>query len=667
NETGVAIANVFPAPNLDAPTQIGRQNWGVASQNSAPAKQFSVRIDHAISSRQRFFGRFGIMRDSTDNTGLPPGADLTEEFWRHFYSVSLNDDYLFSPTFFATFRYGFSRYSSDTVASAQRQDPMALKMPEVILRNSLFSSWPRITMGEALYGIGGRVKYRANDTHSLAPTLSILAGSHGLRLGADVRLVNWNSVELGSDGAGSFGFNNVFTRSDPFLATSGNTTGTSMASLLLGVPASGNFGGPTPYSLRHYYFAGFLQDDWKVSSRLTLNVGLRYDLETPYWERYDRLTYGFDPAGRVPVQVPGMELRGGLLFVGVGERPRWQGRMDRNNLAPRFGLAYQLRSSTVIRAGYGLFYSSNTGNLDTTTGVPPTYSLAAPYVATTDGGATPYTTISNPYPQGLPPVLGNALGLASRLGSSVDFVNQYRVLPYAQQWQFSIQQSLPSRIRLEAAFVRMLSVKGLESFNLSEKPDRYLALGAEENRRVPNPFFGIFPADTSLGTSSTFVQRQFWLPYPQFTSVSMRAANTRTTNYHAVELSLEKRLSNGLTLLANYTASKMMENNLTSLVNTRHYRSISDLDVPYVANIAYVYDLPFGKGQPLLSGARGVFGKIVGGWVTSGRLYISGGPPLGISDTNGRPIRLRNASKSGPIGERLGDRVDPVTKQVLNP
>jgi hypothetical protein len=163
---------------------------------------------------------------------------------------------------------------------------------------------------------------------------------------------------------------------------------------------------------------------------------------------------------------------------------------------------------------------------------------------------------------------------------------------------------------------------------------------------VANPFWEIYPASTSIGSSNTVVQRQLWLAYPQFTGVTMNAANTHATSYNALELSMEKRLSAGLTVLANYTASKMIENNITSLVNTRHYRSISDLDVPYVANVAYVYELPFGKGRRLAGGAGTVLDKIIGGWFTSGRLLISGGQPVGISDTNGRPIRLRNASRS---------------------
>jgi hypothetical protein len=667
NETGSAIANAFPLPTLSGTPRVGLQNWALVTTDRTPGDQYTVRMDQMVSSRHRLFGRFGLIKYATYIDGIPPGLELAGEDFRNFYTASLNNDYTFGPTMFGTLRYSFGRYSSDTFYSAQRQDPKVLKLADVLLRNALFSSWPRIIMGENMVGTGGRVRYRANDTHSLVPTFTKLEGRHNIRFGADLRLINWNSREPGFDGAGSFTFNNTFTRSNPFTASTGNTSGSSMASLLLGVPASGNFGGPTPNSLRAYYFAGFIQDDWKVTPGLTVNFGLRYELETPYRERYDRLTYGFDYSSLSPVQAPGIQLRGGMLFAGAGGNPRWQGRIDGNSLGPRIGLAYQIRSTTVLRAGYGLFYSSNLGALDTDTGVPPTYSLAAPYVASTDNGATPYTSLSNPYPNGLPAIPGNSLGLASRLGSSVSFINQARVMPYAQQWQFSIQQTLPSRIQLEAAFVRMLSVKGLESLNLNEVPDRFRALGAEENVRVPNPFYGILPADTSLGSSTTTVQRQLWLAYPQFTSVNQIATNARTAVYHALQLSLEKRLSNGLSLLANYTGAKLIENNPASFVNTRHYRGISEFDQPHTANVAFVYDLPFGRSRAFVTNANRVLDRVVGGWTVSGRLFIASGRPLSITDTNGRPIRIRDPQITGRVRDRLGDRVDPVTRQVLNP
>jgi len=389
-------------------------------------------------------------------------------------------------------------------------------------------------------------------------------------------------------------------------------------------------------------------------------------LETPWTERYDHLFYGFDYTSPNPVKVPGMNLRGGPLFAGINGSSRRTGNVDTNSFGPRFGFAWQARPGTVLRGGYGLFYASAIGNLDTVNSVPSTFNTDITYIASQDRGFTPYTTLADPFPNGIPRPPGNSLGTASLLGQSFSFLAQDHVLPYAQQWQFSIQHSLPLQIRVEAAFVRELSVKGLQSFGLNEKPDAYLALGSQENLQVANPFYGTFPVETGMGSSKTIAQRQLWLAYPQYTGITQNATNSRTTVYHAVQLMLEKRLTHGLSVLANATVSKLMDNNLTSLVNTRHYRTISSHDTPRVYNVAFVYDLPFGPGRPFLT-RRGPLSKIIGGWSFSGSYHYESGNPLSISDSNGRPLRIRNAAKSGPIVDRIGDRIDPVTRKVLNP
>ncbi len=650
--TGLAIINQYPKANLSVPAQIGLYNWVAPGGSSVPSTQFSQRIDQAIG-RHKLFGRFGFMNYLTQFPELPKGlysapigGNPNGDF-RHYYTASLNDDYVFNPTLILSLRANFARYWSDTWYAGNYLDPHELKLADAIIANQMRPSWPNIDMGEGMIAFGHRFKTRANDSYALVPTFTKLAGAHSLRFGGEARKVHWNENSPDTHAGGFFSFNAGFTQSDPQLANASRSSGTSMASLLLGIPASGDISGPTPYALRSFFFAGFVQDDWKIARNLTLNFGMRYEGETPYSERYDHVFYGFDYQGASP--------RGGTLYAAADGNPRAEGNTDKNNFGPRAGFAWQVRPGTVLRGGYGLFYSSNIGNLDTTVNIPSTFSTNITYIGSQDRGFTPFTTLANPFPNGILPPPGNSLGKASLLGQSVSFLAQGRALPYTQQFQFGVQHMLPSQIRLEAAFVRQLSLKGLQGFSLNEKPDAYLALGAQENVQVNNPFFGTLPSQTSLGSSRTVAQRQLWLQYPQYSGVSQNASNTHTTVYHAVQVSLEKRLTHGLSLLANYTGSKMIENNMTSLVNVRHYRAISSLDTPHVVNLAWVYDLPFGKG------------KIAGGWSLSGRYGYQAGSPLSISDSNGRPIRLRNASKSGAVEQRLGDRVDPATRQVLNP
>lgn len=663
--TGAAVMSQYPKANLGVPAQVGLYNWVAPGGSKVPSTQISQRIDQSLGAKQKLFGRFGYMTYTTEFPELPKGlysapiGGNPNGDYRHYYTASLNDDYLFSPSLIVSVRYNFARYWSDTWFAGNSLDPKELKLADQILANQMRPAWPNIAMGEGMIAFGHRFKTRANDSHALVPTVTKLAGAHSLRFGGDARLVHWNENSPDTHAGGFFTFNTGFTQADPQQPNSAKTSGTSMASLLMGIPASGDISGPTPYALRSYYFAGFAQDDWKITRTLTINFGLRYELETPYAERYNHVFYGFDYTAANPVQVPGMDLRGGALYAGVNGNPRTEGSLDSKNFGPRFGLAWQVRPGTVVRAGYGVFFASVIGNLDTTINIPSTFSTNIQYLSSQDRGFTPYTTLAKPFPNGIPRPPGNSLGMASLLGQGVSFLAQGRSLPYTQQWQFGIQHSLPSQIRVEAAFVRQFSLKGLEGFNLNEKPDQYLALGTQENTLVTNPFFGILPPETNLGSARTIAQRQLWLRYPQYTSVNQNASNTHKALYHGVQLSLEKRLTHGLSLLWNYTGSKLIENNTTSLVNTRHYRTISSSDTPHVMNFAWVYDLPY-RG-------RGVPGRIFGGWSLSSRFHYEAGTPLSISDANGRPIRLRNSARSGPVRERLGDSVDPVTRQVLNP
>jgi hypothetical protein len=196
-------------------------------------------------------------------------------------------------------------------------------------------------------------------------------------------------------------------------------------------------------------------------------------------------------------------------------------------------------------------------------------------------------------------------------------------------------------------------------------PDQYLPLGAAQNSPVPNPFLKVFPANSSLGQGATIPQRQLWLAYPQYTSLNVRAKPTGNAIYHALQGKLEKRLTHGLTVLTHYTYSKLMVSNTTSIVNPRHYRSISAIDQTHVLRQAFTYELPLkfkgrGPGYWLLR-------QLVGGWEWAGWWEYVTGVPLSVTHANGRPLRIAPVALSGPVKNRLGDRRDPATGRVLNP
>jgi hypothetical protein len=545
-------------------------------------------------------------------------------------------------------------------------DPSALSLSDVILQNQATKSFPRFELGESFATLGAAQSEDNYYTHAVLATFNKVAGKHALKFGADYRLSRWNLLAPGAAQSGTFMFTPVFTQANPFVPTSADTSGSGLASLLLGVPATGSLGFNSPLSLQNHYLALFVQEDWKVRPNLTVNFGLRYDFETPYTERYDRAGYGFDSVTPSPVAVPGLDLRGGILFAGLGDNPRREGDLDLNNFAPRFGFALSLGSKTVLRGGYGLFYGSQAYNsgFDGSVG---TFSAVTSYVGTIDSGATPFTTLASPFPSGIRQPEGTVNGLVARYGDSLTFFDQHRVNPYNQQWQLGLQREFPGQILVEAAYMGMLSLKQLETFNLSEKPDSYNQFGTAENSRVPNPFLGVLDATSPLGQGATIVQRQLWLLYPQFTTLRVEGANTGRASYHALQLRVEKRFSQGFNFLWTYTNSKLIDNHTTSLVNTRPYRGISTLDRPQVMRLASMYELPFGPGKPIGGSTTGVWARLLEGWSLSGYLNLASGEPLGISHANGRPLRARNPAKSGSVSDRLGDQVDPATRRVLNP
>jgi hypothetical protein len=668
---GAAVLGKYPLPNQPARPLIAAYNWALSRTYAVDQHQYSGRVDHVLSDRQRLFVRLGVldriqMADElifgAISFPVSGGSDLERPLARRRFSLAVDDTIVVSPTLVGSIRLGVLSYTSRTESGAAGADPKELNVPDIIVRNQAIRGWPNFSLGENLPDLGSGKSFSRQLTNSLVSTWTKLAGEHSFKFGADYRMGRINSVSPGSNAVGSFTFNPVFTQANPFDARSADTSGSGMASLLLGLAASGNFGYNTATSTQNHYVAWFFQDDWKVTRRLTLNLGLRYELETPFTERYNRMGWRFDENARLPVQPPGMELRGGILFAGVDGNPRRQA-ADKNNFGPRFGLAWQVAPRTVIRGGYGIFYSIVSMNT-TFFGSLGVWNAVTPYVGTVDNGATPYTTLADPFPQGLRQPLGSAVGLMAQVGDSIGFLGEPRINPYNGQWQFSVQQELPARTLLEVAYTGMHSVKQPEAFNLNERPDLYLALGAEENRRVPNPFFGLFPPTSTLGQSSTITQNRLWVRFPQFTTVTLNAAPTGRALYHALHAKADKRLTHGLTVLWTYSFSRLMDNNTTSIVNRRFYRAVSPFDQKHVTRLAFVYELPVRfRG----SGLRKVWDYVLGGWSLSGLAQFATGTPLSVTHAYGRPLRIRNPKLSGPVHERLGDRRDPATGRVLNP
>ncbi len=654
---GSAVLSKLPLPNSGSSTQLEAFNWAASKVYAVDQRQTGVRIDHALSNRQRLFGRFGFLdriqqaEDLFFGATSYPGSGTSDlgRLFRRRINVSIDDTITLTPTLVGSVRAGVLSYTSESTSGAPGADPADLRLPSVIVNNQAFRGWSTFDLGGNIPIIGATQSFSREMVYSLLTTWTKLSGKHAVKFGADYRLARNSNVSPGGNATGSFTVSPTFTQSDPFNRNAANTSGSGMATLLLGLADSGTFGFNSPTSIQNHYTGLFVQDDWKITPKFTLNLGVRYELETPYTERYDRNSFRFDQNAALPVRVPGLDLRGGPLFAGVNGNPRAIA-PDKNNFGPRIGFAYNVLPKTVIRGGYGMFYS--TISLNTSFfGAVNTFNAQTNFAGTNDNGATPFNTLGNPYPAGLVQAIGSSAGLLSQAGDALTIFDEKRLNPYSQQWQFSVQRELPFQMVAEAAYMGMHSLKQIESFNLNERPDRFLALGRAENNSIPNPFLNVLPGTSTLGRGATTTQSRLWPRFPQYTTLTLQGANTGRALYHSLQTKLDKRLSRGLNTLVSYAWARTMDNNTTSIINPRLYRTVSPVDQKHVGRVAFTYQLPF------TFASNRILKQIAGGWATSGFLTLASGTPLSVTHANGRPIRIADPRLSGPISERLGDRV----------
>jgi hypothetical protein len=417
-------------------------------------------------------------------------------------------------------------------------------------------------------------------------------------------------------------------------------------------------------ALQVKYAALYVQDDWRVTDRLTLNLGLRWDGDFPQTERFDRASW-FDLNAPLPLETPGLgPFRGGLVFAGsrTPGAPRGVRDFDGNNFAPRVGIAYKLTSRLVLRSAFGVFYAPTTGiGPNATNAGALGFNAITPYTHSIDGGRTPYATLSDPFPDGFIPPENGQNGLLTFAGQGVNGNFRYDRAPYSAQWNFNAQYELPGSMLFDIAYAGNAGAKLQANSNHNQIPDRYLALGDELNRVVPNPFFGVLPAATNLGRATT-TYGQLLRPYPWLTGLTQQWGTMAHSSYHALQTKFRKRYGNGLQLLVAYTFSKTMDD-VSSVAgflgdqnpgftnnNRRDLdRSISAIHIPHVLTVNYQWDLPFGRGRALLN-RGGWLNQVVGGWSLNGITTAQSGSPISISSRNNTTNSFGGAQRPDSTG-----------------
>lgn len=678
------VRSLWPAPNLPGTPFTGANNY--IGNGSAPntQDQFTGRVDQSLGDKHRLAARLSwsdVQRGAVDFFGNgagwvnPGGGGVPLTF--NARNASLDYTYTVTPTLLFNFRYGFVRQFVFKTPALTGLDLTTIGFPAAFNDQIFLHALPAFQPSgyRALAPASSDLIQRADNTHSWQANITKVLSRHTVKTGVDFRFIPIGELQPNAP-QGVFNFDARFTGQDPLRNTP--TSGQSIASFLLGYPSSGSIDFNPAVSYSSNYFGAYVQDDFKVSSRLTLNFGVRYEAETGRNERYNRLSW-FDPAVLNPAgAAAGLpDLRGGLEFAGVKGNPARQKNTDWNNFGPRFGFAYSLTPKTVLRGGYGLFYLPMTGDDTGRSLGGEGFFAQTSFVSSLDGGLTPQDRLSNPFPNGLNQPPGASQGLTTLLGQDLITVFRGDRTSYTQQWNFDVQQELPGNFLIDAAYAGSKGTKLPIDIQLNQLPDQYLALGSALLAPVPNPFYGLITVGSLSG--KTVPRGQLLRPYPQFGSVSVHAVHEGFSTYNSFQLKVERRFSHGLSLLAAYTASKQLTNVGSRLYinfaspgiqdsnNLRAEKAPGNVDVPQRFVLSYNWELPFGHGKALLNDS-GFLNAVFGGWQINGVTTAQGGAPLGLStsvnQTNSfgggsRPNNNGQSAKlSGSVESRLNRYFD---------
>jgi len=607
---------------------------------------YVFKIDQQFNEKHRMYVRFA-QNDRTEDRNVNgifsgPGQDGQQPFKR------INDAFVadhlatFSPTFILNLRASFNRFIEDGFGEGNVGfDKTTLGFPaSLISQVPGIVSFGRYTFDN--YNALGRFR-GTNLTNTIAthPSFTWIRGSQTWRGGADIRFTQYITKNEGSPFllTGTRGFTQArFDQGDP-------NSGDSIASFLLGY-----VGGQVDYQLfpttLGKYYAPWFQNDWKVNRRLTLNLGLRWDINVAPNERYDRVNRSFDanvtnPANALVnrTQFPDLpQLKGGLLFAGVGDIPRIAADIDWNNVQPRLGFAYLLRDKLVMRGGWGLYFVNPNNDYLQFNG----FQVTTGVINSNDGGRTPIGNIlSNPFPNGITVPSGASGGAATFLGRGFNFVNPSFQVPYVHQFSFGFQYQLPWESKLEVSYVgnRTLKLQTTKGFNEPDLAFRQRCNPLEGgnpvfcNEGLPNPFRGLAPfAGTNHFTSNTLSRFNLARPYPHYGGITEVTRNDGRIDYNSLQVTFEKRALNGLNIISTYTFSKQIEEwGFNDLQKGIKQRGLYLADRPHRFTAGAVYQLPFGQGQKLFNVKNGFLSKLVSGWQSSLIMQWQSGRPWDLS------------------------------------
>jgi hypothetical protein len=606
----------------------------------------SLRIDQNVTQKYHLSGRYAYSRTpltqpNTFGNVASPGTSAVGTTTFSNQSFAFDNLYAFSPTLLLNVNYGFARWFQVRQTLSYGFNNASLGFPSSLVSAITIPMFPAINIGGGYTGFANQSYLNnGNDSHALLVSATKLLGRHTLTFGGDGRMHRINFFNV-SNSAGSYSFAIAQTQG-PNATQAGN--GNAFASFLLGFGSSGSIPIGSGVELQDFYGAIYAQDDIRLTQKLTVNVGVRYDGESPYLDRHNELNY-FDPNIASPAGNASFpNLKGGLVFAGSNGSPRNVYTSPHKNVVPRVGFAFSPQPTTSVRGGFGMSYAP-LEIANNAVGFSPSlgYASSTSWNTSSDGGNTPTNLLRNPFPQGLVQPTGNSQGAGTQLGQTLTVWEHNPPTPYSLQWNLDVQHEFPHAILFDIGYAGSRGEHLTSTFDLDTLNPQYLSLNTALTNQVANPF----QPYVSIGTLSAakVAQRQLLLPYPQFLSVQEVNDPYGASTYHSLQTKLVKRMSNGVTFLAAYTWSKLISNvnaqnapigttdntGVQNYYNLRGERSVSELDQPHNLIVNGVVELPIGQGRRFFGNINHAANKFVGGWKMTSIFTEQSGFPLTLS------------------------------------
>ena len=625
------------------------------------------RMDVNLSDRHKFFfGARNNLRVGSGGNGFgksvydnPTAGNYLQ---RLNWGLTFDDVYTITNSFLMNSRLNWTRFVEPQTNFSLGYDSTSLGLPAYLSSNAPRKILPRVSFTTfTALGSDGGIE-RPLDIFQIFESFTKIQGKHSLKFGVDLRQYRESQLNAGYSN-GTFVFNNNWTNG-PLDNSPAAPIGQDLAAFLLGMPTSGQYDLNAFRQNKNNYYAAYLQDDFRVRSNLTLNIGVRMEGETPTTERYNRTINGFDNSTPSPIaaraiaayaanpiaEIPASQFKvnGGPLFAAPGNTGIYD--TPKANFSPRFGFAWTpgIVAKTVLRGGAGIFYFPYgiAGNN------APGFSQTTPLVATNDGYLTAAATLANPFPNGIQRPSGSSLGLATFLGQSITFYDPHPGYAYSTRWQLSVQRELFPNVLLELGYMGNKAVKMPVNYNFDGTPLQYLSTSPTRDQatidrlsaNVPNPFAGLLPGTGLNG--SVVARSQLLGAFPQYSGTSGVVGQSFTDGssyFHAFDARIEKRFSHGFLMLINYQKSKLLEkrSRLNDL-DPRLEKRIAAEDRPYRLVWSGTYDLPFGRGKALLRNTNRFADLAVGGWNVNLITTFTTGTALGWGNVIylGGPLNL---------------------------